>query len=89
MWKSFRFAPALSCTALLCAQDDGAYTRMLESKRQVTSNLIRKADEIKARAEYQRHGISSAQNGYAAFILDSIQIAETFGLHHGVFSQEM
>lgn len=38
---------------------------------------------------YQRHGISLARNGYAAFILDSIQIAETFALHHGVFNQEM
>ena len=37
----------------------------------------------------QRHGISLARNGYAAFILDSIQIAETFALHHGVFNQEM
>jgi dienelactone hydrolase len=38
---------------------------------------------------YQRHGISFAKNGYAAFILDSIQIAETFALHHGVGWQEM
>lgn len=41
------------------------------------------------KAVYQRHGISLAKNGYAAFILDSIQIAETFALHHGVFNQEM
>jgi cephalosporin-C deacetylase-like acetyl esterase len=41
------------------------------------------------KAQYQRHGISFAKNGYAAFILDSIQIAETFALHHGVYSQEM
>jgi cephalosporin-C deacetylase-like acetyl esterase len=38
---------------------------------------------------YQRHGISFAKNGYVAFILDSIQIAETFALHHGVHSQDM
>ena len=38
---------------------------------------------------YQRHGISLAKNGYVAFILDSIQIAETFALHHGVLWQEM
>ena len=170
---------------LLCAQDDAAYQRMLESKQQVTAYLVKQADEITARAttelataegwekarpkrleemrdmlgllpwpartplnvrvtgvldkgsytvekiafesmpkiyvtgdlympkqragrvpgiiyvcghayspsgdkaQYQRHGISFAKNGYAAFILDSIQIAETFGLHHGVFSQEM
>ncbi|MCU0226594.1 MAG: acetylxylan esterase [Bryobacterales bacterium] len=41
------------------------------------------------KAQYQRHGISFAKNGYAAFILDSIQIAETFALHHGLYSQEM
>ncbi|MFB3825647.1 MAG: acetylxylan esterase [Bryobacteraceae bacterium] len=42
-----------------------------------------------AKARYQRHGISFAKNGYAAFILDPIQIAETFALHHGVGWQEM
>ena len=41
------------------------------------------------KAMYQRHGISFAKNGYAAIILDSIQIAETFALHHGVGWQEM
>lgn len=41
------------------------------------------------KAQYQRHGISLAKNGYATFILDSIQIAETFALHHGIHSQEM
>jgi cephalosporin-C deacetylase-like acetyl esterase len=42
-----------------------------------------------AKTQYQRHGISFAKNGYVALILDPIQIAETFGLHHGVSSQEM
>ncbi len=41
------------------------------------------------KTKYQRHGISFARNGYVALILDSIQIAETFGLHHGVIAQEM
>jgi cephalosporin-C deacetylase-like acetyl esterase len=41
------------------------------------------------KTQYQRHGISLAKNGYVAFILDSIQIAETFGMHHGVHMQEM
>jgi cephalosporin-C deacetylase-like acetyl esterase len=41
------------------------------------------------KTKYQRHGISFAKNGYVAFILDSIQIAETFALHHGVGWQEM
>jgi len=38
---------------------------------------------------YQRHGISFAKNGYACLILDSIQIAEVYGMHHGVGYQEM
>jgi cephalosporin-C deacetylase-like acetyl esterase len=41
------------------------------------------------KASYQRHGISLAKNGYVAIILDSIQVAETFALHHGVYNQEM
>lgn len=41
------------------------------------------------KTQYQRHGISLVKNGYIAFILDSIQISETFGLHHGVLNQEM
>lgn len=42
-----------------------------------------------AKAMYQRHGITFAKNGYVCFILDPIQIAETFALHHGVINQEM
>ena len=42
-----------------------------------------------AKTQYQRHGISFAKNGYVCMILDPIQIAETFALHHGVRSQEM
>ncbi len=42
-----------------------------------------------AKTQYQRHGISLAKNGYAAFILDPIQIAETWAAHHGISSQEM
>lgn len=45
--------------------------------------------EFGDKVQYQRHGISFAKNGYVAFILDSIQIAETFALHHGVQSQQM
>lgn len=41
------------------------------------------------KAKYQRHGISFARNGYVCMILDSIQISETFAMHHGVSTQEM
>jgi dienelactone hydrolase len=33
---------------------------------------------------YQPHGISFAKNGYVCLILDPIQLAEIFALHHGV-----
>ncbi len=42
-----------------------------------------------AKTYYQRHGHSLAKQGYVAFMLDPIQIAETFALHHGVYNQEM
>lgn len=42
-----------------------------------------------AKVKYQRHGVSLAKNGYAAIVIDPVQIAETFGQHHGVFNQQM
>ena len=42
-----------------------------------------------AKTSYQRHGHTLARHGYAAMVLDPIQIAETVGLHHGVLNQEM
>jgi cephalosporin-C deacetylase-like acetyl esterase len=42
-----------------------------------------------AKTQYQRHGISLAKNGYVAFMIDPIQIAETFSPHHGVAFEEM
>ena len=38
---------------------------------------------------YQRHPITFARHGYVAMIIDSIQIAETFALHHGILNNEM
>ena len=38
---------------------------------------------------YQRHAITFARHGYVAMIIDSIQIAETFALHHGILNNEM
>lgn len=42
-----------------------------------------------AKTSYQRHGHTLARHGYAALVIDPIQIAETVGLHHGVYNQEM
>ncbi len=42
-----------------------------------------------AKTSYQRHGHTLARHGYAAMMLDPVQIAETAGLHHGVWNQEM
>ena len=38
---------------------------------------------------YQRHPISFVKHGYVSMIIDSIQIAETFALHHGILNNEM
>ena len=42
-----------------------------------------------AKTSYQRHGHTLALHGYAAMVIDPVQISETAGLHHGVFNQEM
>ena len=42
-----------------------------------------------AKTSYQRHGHTLARHGYAAMVIDPIQISETAGLHHGVLNQEM
>ena len=42
-----------------------------------------------AKTYYQRHGHTLAKAGYAALILDPIQIAELFALHHGIHNNEM
>ncbi len=42
-----------------------------------------------AKTSYQRHGHTLAKHGYAALVIDPIQIAETAALHHGVLNQEM
>lgn len=42
-----------------------------------------------AKTSYQRHGHTLARHGYAALVIDPIQIAETAALHHGVLNQEM
>lgn len=42
-----------------------------------------------AKTAYQRHGHTLAKHGYAAMIIDPIQIAELFALHHGIHNNEM
>lgn len=42
-----------------------------------------------AKTSYQRHGHTLAKHGYAALVIDPLQIAETAALHHGVYNQEM
>jgi cephalosporin-C deacetylase-like acetyl esterase len=37
-----------------------------------------------AKAHYQHHGIWFARNGFAVFVLDTIEFAEIPGIHHGV-----
>jgi Acetyl xylan esterase (AXE1) len=42
-----------------------------------------------SKTQYQHHAITFARHGYACLIIDPIQIAETFALHHGVYNLEM
>jgi len=42
-----------------------------------------------AKTYYQRHPIAFAKHGYVSMIIDPIQIAETFALHHGILNNEM
>ena len=37
-----------------------------------------------AKADYQHHGIWFARNGFAAFVLDTIEFGEIPGIHHGI-----
>lgn len=38
---------------------------------------------------YQHHGIWFAQNGYVAFVIDTIHRGEIPGIHHGTFNYDM
>jgi cephalosporin-C deacetylase-like acetyl esterase len=42
-----------------------------------------------SKVQYQHHAITFAKHGYVCLIIDPIQIAETFALHHGVYNLEM
>jgi cephalosporin-C deacetylase-like acetyl esterase len=42
-----------------------------------------------AKVDYQRHGVWFAQNGFAAFLLDTIEFGEIPGIHHGIHDLEM
>ncbi len=42
-----------------------------------------------AKVDYQRHGIWFAQNGFAAFVLDTIEFGEIPGIHHGTHNLQM
>ncbi len=42
-----------------------------------------------AKAHYQHHGIWFAKNGFAAFVLDTIEFGEIPGIHHGVHNLAM
>jgi cephalosporin-C deacetylase-like acetyl esterase len=41
-------------------------------------------DPAGAKTQYQHHGIWFARNGFAAFVLDTIEFGEISGIHHGV-----
>ncbi|MEW5977705.1 MAG: alpha/beta hydrolase [Acidobacteriota bacterium] len=47
------------------------------------------ASPFGSKVQYQHHAITFARHGYVCLIIDPIQIAETFALHHGVYNLEM
>jgi len=42
-----------------------------------------------AKAGYRHHGVWMARNGYAAFLLDTIEFGEIPGIHHGIHNLAM
>jgi cephalosporin-C deacetylase-like acetyl esterase len=42
-----------------------------------------------AKVDYQRHGVWFAENGFTAFLLDTIEFGEIPGIHHGTHDLEM
>jgi cephalosporin-C deacetylase-like acetyl esterase len=42
-----------------------------------------------AKVDYQRHGVWFAENGFSAFVLDTIEFGEIPGIHHGTHNLEM
>ena len=42
-----------------------------------------------SKAHYQYHPVWFAQNGYACIALDTLQLGEIQGIHHGTYSQNM
>lgn len=42
-----------------------------------------------AKTQYQHHGIWFAKNGFAAFVLDTIEFGEIPGIHHGIHDLAM
>ncbi len=42
-----------------------------------------------AKVQYQHHGIWFARNGFAAFVLDTIEFGEIPGIHHGIHNLAM
>ena len=41
------------------------------------------------KVSYQHHGAWFAQNGYVCLILDTLQLGEIQGLHHGTYREGM
>lgn len=52
---------------------------------QVKTNGISFGNKV----DYQRHGIWFARNGYVCLILDTVQLGEIEGVHHGTYREGM
>ena len=51
--------------------------------------VIRNGTSYGNKVSYQHHGAWLAQNGYVCFIIDTLQLGEIQGLHHGTYREGM
>ncbi|MEX1096679.1 MAG: alpha/beta hydrolase family protein [Planctomycetales bacterium] len=53
------------------------------------SRQVRDGRSFGNKAGYQHHGVGFARNGYVCLIIDSLQLGEIEGLHHGLYDKQM
>ncbi len=85
----FQSRPGLYVTANLYLPADGAgpYPTILylSGHGPVISNGVSYGNKV----AYQHHGAWFARNGYACLIVDSLQLGEILGLHHGTYRENL
>ncbi len=85
----FQSSPGLYVTAnlYLPAEGSGPFPTILylSGHGPVISNGVSYGNKV----SYQHHGAWFARNGYACLIVDSLQLGEILGLHHGTYRENL